>query len=84
MIRKTFVLKNEQGLHSRAAAQFVKTTSKYDSDIFIEKGSYKLNAKSIMGILSFGISPGEEITISVDGKDEEEAMDDIEKLLESL
>lgn len=84
MVRKTFEMSNESGLHARVAAQFVKTTSRFQSDIWIEKENKKINAKSIMGILSIGVSSGEEFDIVTDGKDEEEAMEEIEKMLESL
>lgn len=84
MIRKLIKITNEQGLHARAAASFVKTTSKYKSEIFIEKGNIRLNAKSIMGILSIGISPGEEITLTADGTDEEEAIAEISELINNL
>ncbi len=84
MVRKTFEINNESGLHARVAAQFVKTTSRFQSDIWIEKENQKINAKSIMGILSIGISPGEEFEIVIDGKDEIDAMEEIGKLLSSL
>ncbi len=84
MIRKTFNLREGTGLHSRAAAQFVKITSKFKSDIFLEKKNMKLNAKSIMGILSTGITGGEDIEITAEGEDEEKAMEAIEKFLNEL
>lgn len=84
MIRKTFELKEGTGLYSRIAAQFVKITSKFKSDIFLKKKNMKLNAKSIMGILSTGIIGGEKIEIIVDGIDEKEAIKEIEEFLENL
>ena len=73
MIRRDFEIKNEMGLHARAAALFVQTTNKFASDIFVEKENERVNAKSIMGIMALGISKNSKITIIVNGIDEEEA-----------
>ncbi|RKD25245.1 phosphocarrier protein [Caminicella sporogenes DSM 14501] len=81
MIRKEFVIRNELGLHSRAAALFVKTTNKFMSDIFIERQDEKVNAKSIMGIMALGISKNSKITIVIDGPDEMEAIKALEKVI---
>lgn len=83
MISKTVVIKNSIGLHARPAALFVRTCSKYRSEIFVEKEGSKVNAKSIMGIMSLGVYPGEEIKIIVNGIDEEAAMKDIIDLIEN-
>ncbi|MDO5707024.1 MAG: HPr family phosphocarrier protein [Andreesenia angusta] len=84
MIKKTFKLKEGTGLHSRAAAKFVKITSSFESDVFLEKGNMNLNAKSIMGLLSTGITGGDEIDIIVDGEDEKEAMEAIEEFIVTI
>ncbi|WP_352418727.1 HPr family phosphocarrier protein [Proteiniborus sp.] len=83
MITKTVVIKNSIGLHARPAALFVRTCSKYRSEIFVEKDGNKVNAKSIMGIMSLGVCPDEEIKIIVDGIDEDVAMKDIVDLVEN-
>lgn len=83
MISHTVTINNDVGLHARPAAFFVRTCSKYRSDIFIEKDGNRVNAKSIMGIMSLGISPNEKITIITDGIDEEAAMKDIIDLVEN-
>ncbi len=83
MITKVAVIKNSIGLHARPAALFVRTCSKYRCDIFVEKDGKKVNAKSIMGIMSLGVYPDEEIKIIVDGIDEEAAMKDIMDLIEN-
>lgn len=83
MLTKTTKIKNKIGLHARPAAIFVRTCSKYRSDIFVEKDGRKVNAKSIMGIMSLGVAPGEELKIIVDGIDEEAAMKDILDLVEN-
>lgn len=84
MIEKKVIIKNESGLHARPAAKFVKECSKYRSEIAIEKEGFKINAKSIMGIMAIGIFEGDEITISIDGPDEGKAMEEIVELLEKL
>lgn len=81
MIKKDIVIKNEMGLHARAAALFVLTTNKFASDIFIEKNGDMINAKSIMGIMALGISQGSIITLIISGVDEEEAMEEITHLV---
>jgi len=83
MITKTAVIKNSVGLHARPAALFVRTCSKYKSEIFVEKEGKKVNAKSIMGIMALGVYPGEEIKIIVDGIDEDVAIKDIMDLIEN-
>ena len=83
MIQKTIVVKNKSGLHARPAAQFVKIANKYKSDIEIEKQGMKVNAKSIMGVMSLAVSPGTEIAIYAKGKDEAEAMEELVALIES-
>lgn len=83
MITKIATIKNSVGLHARPAALFVRTCSKYRSDIFVEKDGKKVNAKSIMGIMALGVYPNEEIKIIVDGVDEEAAIKDIMDLIEN-
>lgn len=83
MISRNVVVKNSVGLHARPAALFVRTCSKYRSEIFVEKDGNKVNAKSIMGIMSLGVYPEEEIKIIVDGIDEEAAIKDIVDLIEN-
>lgn len=83
MISKNVVIKNSIGLHARPAALFVRTCSKYRSEIYVEKDGNKVNAKSIMGIMSLGVYPDEEIKIIVDGFDEDAAIKDIVDLIEN-
>ncbi|MDQ0254589.1 catabolite repression HPr-like protein [Evansella vedderi] len=75
MIEKTIVVKRKTGLQARPAALFVQEANKFHSDIFIEKDGKKVNAKSIMGIMSLAINANKEITLTVDGNDEEAAME---------
>ena len=81
MVKKDFELTNKLGLHSRAAALFVQLTNKYLSDINITKENKTIDGKSIMGILSLGVSKGDTITISAEGVDEGEVIQKIETLL---
>ncbi|SKC51882.1 HPr family phosphocarrier protein [Maledivibacter halophilus] len=81
MIKRDFQIKNEMGLHARAAALFVQTTNKFASDIFLEKDNERVNAKSIMGIMALGIPKNSKITIMVNGIDEEEAIEELSDLI---
>jgi catabolite repression HPr-like protein len=74
MVEKTVLVKRKSGLQARPAALFVQEANKFNSNIFIEKEGRKVNAKSIMGIMSLAVGSGKEISIFVDGKDEAEAL----------
>lgn len=84
MIHKSIEIENELGLHSRIAASFVQICSKYKSEIYIEKDDFKINAKSIMGVMALGASKGEVVNIIVNGPDEEKAIEEIELFFKSL
>ena len=83
IISNIFRIKNKLGLHARAAATFVRLSSKFSSDIKLIKDGYEVNGKSILGILSLAAIQGTEIRISVKGEDAREALKEIEKLIES-
>ncbi|ADL07628.1 HPr family phosphocarrier protein [Thermosediminibacter oceani] len=83
MFEKTVVVKNKTGLHARPAAMFVQTANKFKSEIFLEKEGKKVNAKSIMGVMSLAISQGTTVTISAQGDDEKEAVEALVELIES-
>lgn len=74
MAKRPVVVKLKTGLHARPAALFVQEANKYSSEIYVEKNEKKVNAKSIMGIMSLAISSGTEIYISADGADAEQAV----------
>lgn len=74
MSRRSAVVKLKTGLHARPAALFVQEANKFSAEVFVEKDDKKVNAKSIMGIMSLAISTGTEITISADGTDAEQAV----------
>ncbi|HHX59305.1 MAG TPA: HPr family phosphocarrier protein [Epulopiscium sp.] len=74
MLKETIVVGLKSGLEARPAALFVQIASKYESHISILLTDKQVNAKSIMGMMSLGAIKGQEITLLVDGEDEEEAM----------
>lgn len=82
-IRKEITILNELGLHARPAAMFVKLANEYLSDITVEKGSETVNGKSIMGIMMLAAGKGSKLKITATGPDASEAIEAIEKLIES-
>jgi len=72
-------IKIPSGLEARPVAVLVQVASQYESSILIETEDKKINAKSIMGMMSLGLSVGEEITVIAEGKDEEDAVNHIEQ-----
>lgn len=76
-------IQHEAGLHARPAALFVQVATKFSSRIWIEKGSKKVNAKSIMGVMSLSVAKGNEIMLIADGKDEADAIEALGKLIDS-
>ena len=81
MIQKSIQIKLETGLEARPVAMLVQVASQFDSKVYINSGAKKVNAKSIMGMMSQGLDNGEEVTVSADGNDEEAAVAEIEKFL---
>ena len=81
-ISKRFEIKNKLGLHARAAAQFVRVSSKYNSDIRLIKDGYEVDGKSILGVLSLAAVKGTVIEVVARGEDSEQAFGEIEKLIE--
>lgn len=81
MITKIIKIQLKNGLEARPVAVLVQVASQYDSRIYVECEIKKVNAKSIMGLMSLGLSAGEEVVVSIDGDDETNAMDEIEKYL---
>ena len=81
MVRKTMTVQLTAGLEARPIAMLVQVASQYESKIYVETGSKRVNAKSIMGMMTLGISVGEEVTVSADGADEEKAIAEIESYL---
>ena len=81
MIRKPITIQIPSGLEARPVALLVQVASQYESEIYVESSTKRVNAKSIMGMMTLGLNAGEDITVKADGGDEKEAMDDIEKYL---
>lgn len=81
MTSKKVTIKLESGLEARPVAMLVQVASQYDSDIYVESASKRINAKSIMGMMSLGLCAGEELTVAAEGADEQTAVDNIEKFL---
>lgn len=81
MITKTMTINLQSGLEARPVALLVQIASQYESHIYVESGTKKINAKSIMGMMSLGLAAGEEITIVADGEDESKAVSHIEEYL---
>ena len=83
MIKKPIKIRLSSGLEARPVAMLVQVASQYESEIYVESGRKKVNAKSIMGMMTLGLDNGEEVTVTANGKDESEAMDGVEKYLSS-
>jgi catabolite repression HPr-like protein len=83
LIQKAVEVKLKTGLQSRPAALFVQEANRFSSEIYVEKDQKKVNAKSIMGIMSLAVGTGTEIKLIVDGSDEEKAMKSLTKFLEN-
>ncbi len=81
MTMRTVRVELESGLEARPAAMLVQLASNYDSQIYIESDGKRVNAKSIMGMMTLGLISGDEATVIADGPDEEKAVEDIEKYL---
>lgn len=81
MIRKPVTIRISNGLEVRPIAMLVQVASQFDSEVYIENGTKKVNAKSIMGMMTLGLDVGEEVIICTNGSDEELAMKKVEDYL---
>ena len=82
MINKEVVVRCESGLHNRQATYFVQKANEFESSIWLESDNRKMNAKSLLGIMSLGIVTGAEVTLIATGSDEEAAVNALEALLQ--
>ena len=73
MIETTVRVVNRAGLHTRPAALLVKTASRYESEIFLERDGFQINAKSIIGVMTLAAEQGSELRLIGEGADEEDA-----------
>ena len=81
MLKKTITIGLSSGLEARPVAMLVQIASQYESVIYVERQNTRVNAKSIMGMITLGMGTGEQITVSADGADETAAMEGIESYL---
>ena len=82
MFNKDVVVRCESGLHNKQATYFVQKANEFECSIWVESGNRKMNAKSLLGIMSLSIVTGATIVLSASGKDEEAAVNALEQLLQ--
>ena len=83
MVVRDIAIKNQVGLHARPATFFIQKANEFKSSIWVEKDERRVNAKSLLGVLSLGIVKGTTITLIADGSDQEEAIETLSKLIDS-
>ena len=83
MFSKTATINNSVGLHARPATFFIQKANEFKSSVWIEKDDRRVNAKSLLGVLSLGIIRGTQIRIDADGSDEEAAVNALVELISS-
>ena len=83
MKSREVVITNASGLHARPATFFIQKANSYRSSIWIEKDDRKVNAKSLLGVLSLGIAKGMTVTLIADGQDENAALNGLIELIDS-
>ena len=83
MISKEVVIDNQVGLHARPATFFIQKANEFKSSIWVEKEERRVNAKSLLGVLSLGIVKGTAVKIIADGEDEEAAIETLSALIDS-
>ena len=82
MVVKEVVVRCQSGLHNKQATYFVQKANEFDCSIWLESGSRRMNAKSLLGIMSLGIVTGANVVLSADGSDGEAAVAALEELLQ--
>ena len=81
MVRAEIEIANKLGLHARASAKLTQIAGSYGSEVWLEKGPRRVNAKSIMGVMMLAAGKGSTIVVETDGNDEQQALDAILKLI---
>ena len=81
MISRNITIQNNVGLHARPATFFIQKANSYKSSIWVEKDDRRVNAKSLLGVLSLGVTQVMQITLIADGQDEVEALNGLEELV---
>ena len=82
MVNKDVIVRCESGLHNRQATYFVQKANEFESSIWLESNNRKMNAKSLLGIMSLSVVTGAEVTLSAVGPDAEAAVNALEQLLQ--
>lgn len=82
MITQEVVVKNRAGLHTRPASMIVRTASRFDADVYIQKDSYEINGKSVIGVMTLAAEQGATLTLIFEGADEAEAAHAVVNLFE--
>ena len=82
MFNKEIIVRCESGLHNRQATYFVQKANEFESSIWLESDNRKMNAKSLLGVMSMGIVTGASVVLSASGSDDEEAVNALEVLLQ--
>jgi len=82
MYSKEVVVRCESGLHNKQATYFVQKANEFESSIWLESGSRRMNAKSLLGIMSLGVVTGTTVTLSASGPDAESAVNALDALLQ--
>lgn len=82
-IRRVIVIQNEQGLHARPAEMFVRLAKQFEAKIAVVRDSHRVEASSIMDLLTLGAAEGTELTLEAEGPDAQAAVDALAKLVES-
>jgi phosphocarrier protein len=82
-VTRQIIVQKKEGLHARPAALFVQVANKFDAKIVVKRDSEEVNGKSIMGILMLGAEKGSVIIIEAEGKDAQQAVKELGKIIES-
>jgi phosphocarrier protein HPr len=77
MLEQEVTIRNRSGLHTRPAAALVKLAAKFKSEVFLVRDGWKINAKSIIGVMTLAAEQGSKLTLEVDGKDEKKAIKEL-------
>ena len=83
-VKKDVLVQNQVGLHARPATFFIQRANEFKATVWVEKEERRVNAKSLLGVLSLGIMKDTTVTLIADGSDEKEAVDALAELIENL
>lgn len=82
MIEREVTVRNRAGIHTRPASMLVRTASRFDAEVFIQRDNYEINGKSVIGVMTLAAEQGATLTLVIDGEDEEAAADALTELFE--